>query len=565
VSSASYDGTVRMWDRQTGRLKRTMRPGQGRMYSVAYSPDGRRLALGDAQGQIFLMDAGTGQKVARLREHNGKVSSLTFSGDGKLLASAGSDGLIRLRDGTSGRELKSWETPKVPMSLSISPDSRSIAAAYYSGEIALYSWPGAQLVRSFQGHTHTVWGMAFSPDGDSLITTSADASVRRFPLADGTARILSRPGSPVYEGDLSPDGSLIGAPLADGRALLLGPDGAIKHTLRGHRGEVNSLSFAMGKDQPWAISTSDDGTVRLWNTGTGRPEWYTVLMMPELERVLTHRGWENMAGATIKADAPATRWATNARKAGKLGDISSRGTHLCLLTHEGKLELWDLKTDSRRFHVDEPGATLVMAAGRGCVVRSAQEARLYQGGGSYHKLSSRAAVLAAQEGAIIVASEDRAQVFDSQGQLKSEHKVGAGVTALGRSGPWLVAGFPEGSLELHTVGPDEVHPRHSFEGIPSSQVERIIQGPGDTVVVGFANGLVGLWERDTGSRLHAVRLHGPVVHLRLFKEKLYAASELGDHVTLDLGVFYKPYQALRAEVEKKVPVIWKEGQVQLAR
>jgi len=55
-----------------------------------------------------------------------------------------------------------------------------------------------------------------------------------------------------------------------------------------------------------------------------------------------------------------------------------------------------------------------------------------------------------------------------------------------------------------------------------------------------------------------------VAHLRLHKQKLYAASELGDHVTLDLGVFYRPFKELRAEVEKKVPVIWKEGRIQLA-
>ena len=564
IASASYDGSVILWDRATGRRKRALRPVGGRMVSVAFSPDSRRLFLGNDQGVLVLMDPATGKRLATHKEHKGKVFNITFSPDGKHLATCGGDGFIRIRDSKSGNQLWAWETHKTTIKVAFSPDGKTMAASVYGGEIVLSDWRTGKAIRVFRGHTHTAWGLAFTTGGESLITTAADATVRQFPLTGGSPQVLSRPGSPVYAGGVSPDGQLISAPLADGRALLLGRDGEVKETLRGHRGEVNALLFARRKDQPWAVSASDDSTVRLWNYKKGRSGWFTVLMSPDQERVLTHRGWEAMGAPSGKAAAPKKEWAAAAQKDGWLGDTSEEGAQLCLLTHEGKLELWDLKKDQRRFQADEARADRVQAAAGGCLVRQGKEARLYRQGGSYHKLSSHAEILASQGGEILVGATDKVELFDREGRVKLEQKVGAGATALGLSGQWLVAGFPEGNLELHRQGSRKQHLSHSFEDVPSSPVERIIPGPMDTLVVGFANGTVGLWERDTGTKLYAVQLHGPVAHLRLHKQKLYAASELGDHVTLDLGVFYRPFKELRAEVEKKVPVIWKEGRIQLA-
>jgi WD40 repeat protein len=66
------------------------------LLSLAFSPDARLVALGQADGQIFLVDLSTFQVVATLSGHRGAVERLAFSPDGRYLASGGQDGTIRI-------------------------------------------------------------------------------------------------------------------------------------------------------------------------------------------------------------------------------------------------------------------------------------------------------------------------------------------------------------------------------------------------------------------------------------------------------------------------------------
>ena len=88
---------------------------------------------------------------------------------------------------------------------------------------------------------------------------------------------------------------------------------------------------------------------------------------------------------------------------------------------------------------------------------------------------------------------------------------------------------------------------------------RILAGPLNTVVVGYANGLVGLWDTRDGKRLAHARLHGPVVHLQLEDQMLFAATDLGHHLQWDLSVFSRDYCTLLREVWHEVPVVWSSG------
>ena len=66
------------------------------LLSLAFSPDARLVALGQADGQIFLVDLSTFQVVATLTGHRGAVERLAFSPSGRYLASGGQDGTIRI-------------------------------------------------------------------------------------------------------------------------------------------------------------------------------------------------------------------------------------------------------------------------------------------------------------------------------------------------------------------------------------------------------------------------------------------------------------------------------------
>ncbi len=76
------------------------------VWAVAYSPDGRRVAAGSADGQVWAWDALTGKALQGFPGHRGGVSGVAFSSDGKLLATSGQDATVRLWDATSGQELR---------------------------------------------------------------------------------------------------------------------------------------------------------------------------------------------------------------------------------------------------------------------------------------------------------------------------------------------------------------------------------------------------------------------------------------------------------------------------
>jgi hypothetical protein len=94
-------------------------------------------------------------------------------------------------------------------------------------------------------------------------------------------------------------------------------------------------------------------------------------------------------------------------------------------------------------------------------------------------------------------------------------------------------------------------------------VVSILAGPASTVVVGYANGVLGLYSLADGGRLAEVQLHGPVSHLLLEGHRLYAATELGRHLTWDLDALHGDWCAVLENVWRRVPVVWSAGRAEL--
>src|SRR5262249_26522761 len=107
--------------------------------SVAFSPDGRRLATGGEANTVKIWDVQNGQPLRTLEGHNGDVYAVAFSpkDDGGLVASAGEDSAVKIWDSHTGK-----------------------------------------VVRSFRGHTGLVTSLAFSPDGRLLVSGSRDHTVK---------------------------------------------------------------------------------------------------------------------------------------------------------------------------------------------------------------------------------------------------------------------------------------------------------------------------------------------------------------------------------------------------
>jgi WD40 repeat protein len=209
------DGNVRVYDLATGRLLLPPLMGDHRVISVAFSPDGRRLASAGHDRIIRLWDTATGQEVLNLRGHVDQVGRVLFSPYGQRLASASADGTVRVWDASP------FDPSVAPGILTLggddgeffgvafSPDGRLLASASADRSVKLWDAQTGQPVRTFPGHTGAVLCVAFSPDGRRLLSGSMDRTVRVWDVRTG--EVLLNPDDfklMVHSVAFSPDGDV---------------------------------------------------------------------------------------------------------------------------------------------------------------------------------------------------------------------------------------------------------------------------------------------------------------------------------------------------------------------
>jgi len=223
VATAGDDGVVRVWDGKA--LRRVLRlPGGREAYDAEISPDGREVLAGGAGGAAHVWRSG--KLVGTLRTPAESVRGVAFSPDGRLIA-LGSGGTVRiwhagsfgrpaivLRDPSGAAENEVW-------SVAFSPDGKRVAAGNWSGAWTVWDVPTRGIVARAKGHVDTVADVAFSPDGAYLATAGWDGAVKIWAVPGGGLVTATRTPSRELEAvAFAPRGRVVAVAGTGGRTTL---------------------------------------------------------------------------------------------------------------------------------------------------------------------------------------------------------------------------------------------------------------------------------------------------------------------------------------------------------
>jgi WD40 repeat protein/tRNA A-37 threonylcarbamoyl transferase component Bud32 len=281
IVSSGMDGTIRMWEADTGRELFTIKVHDESPYShhesyavmsVAFSPTGESFASGSGDNTVRIWRATDGDELFILKGHVGCVRSIAFSPNGEQIASGSGlslepyrkgDNSVKVWNAASGQEIHTMNghTDEVTC-VAFSRDGTQIVSSSLDRTIRVWDAKSGREIAKHTEQFGTIESVAFTPNGQGILVGNQNRSLRVIDAANGQD-IRSMPGLARIIA-FSRDGrKTVGAISGGALRVWNSSSSGIFLDLKGHSGKITGLAF--DSDCTKIVSSSWDRTVKIWD------------------------------------------------------------------------------------------------------------------------------------------------------------------------------------------------------------------------------------------------------------------------------------------------------------
>lgn len=352
VVTASNDGTARIWDAQTGKMLTVInvaKAGDEAISTAEFSPDGRRIVT--ASGDARIWDSDTGGLLAVLSENSHSIASAAFNPDGTRVVTAlgaGGDHTARVWDVASAKVIAvlTGHTDNLRHAV-YSSDGRRILTASYDKTARVWDAQTAQSIATLQGNTDFVWDASFSQDGKYVITVSGDKTIRGWIVDLRTPAGLLQGGGMVLDAQFEPGM----------RAVTVSDDGTVRFWDTANLSMlrqiyVGSVLCATISPDGQKLATAFGNDAQIWDVQSGRSVMRLTGHLDTIWRMAFSPDGKRLV--TASHDKTARIWDTNTGQllvtlSGHTGTLesaafSSDGRRVVTASADGTARIWDAQT-----------------------------------------------------------------------------------------------------------------------------------------------------------------------------------------------------------------------------